>query len=136
MKYTLCYDKDNGIIKYTPTEQLNLEELKELVHQITEMATLNECYLLLSDNRFSSKSLEMTEIIDLTKYYNEVPSALNFKTAILYCENNDKRTLEFYESLCLTAGYRVKLFTSEEEALKWLLSNQKPNSFKTFNMPA
>lgn len=133
MKYALNYEEEYGIIICRSLANLSFEEIIETIHKIDEFAKQHNCYLLLSDVRKIEASLKITEILDLTKYYKHIPLVEKFKNAILYSESSSIRNnIDFYESLCHTAGYRTKSFTSEQHAIKWLQNTQCPNSCKTF----
>ena len=136
MKYELYFDKENRVIKYAAGVTLAMEEIKELIRNISELAQQYNCYLFFCDIRKSTAKLAITDLIDMTKFYKQVPAIDNIKTAMIYRENSDNKTnLEFHEKLCITAGYHIKSFTCGEKAMKWLQSDHKSNSYKTFNLP-
>lgn len=99
---------------------VNLEELKSVRENVLTMVRTNElnsilCYL--QNASLHVKSMELFSFAESNKrLYRNIR-----RTAIIYDpEIHDIRDLMAYSKTANYKGFRIKLFTKEPEALKWL----------------
>ncbi len=136
VKFNIKFDPVYKIIRISElSNELTFNEIKELCMNCSTMVLEHNCYLILCDIAQLKLTLDTLEMIDLAKVVQESPTASEAKTAIIYNENyTGIENLEFFQQLCTANGYRLRIFTSEAEALKWLTSTSTANTCRPFRI--
>ncbi|MBN2064812.1 MAG: hypothetical protein JW745_08410 [Sedimentisphaerales bacterium] len=136
MKFNIKFDPVNNIIRISElSNELTFNEVKDICNRCSTMVLEQNCYLILCDIDQLKLTLDTLEMIDLAKLVQESPTASEAKTAIIYNENyTGIENLEFFQQLCTANGYRLRIFTSGENALKWLTSTSTANTCRPFRI--
>lgn len=112
----------HDFIKASVDGQLDLEKSKELLVEVATASTSLADYEVLLDTRKTKSVMSITDLWYLAAELSNLGKAYYRKTAVLCpIENFDQAG---FFALCATnRGFRVKAFTSFEEAIEWLIAN-------------
>ena len=124
MTHTVTYNPGLGIIETIAQGKLTLDEAKEIISEITQMAIEQNCFLCLSDYHEATIDMSTLEIYDIPKVLSNMVTSLGlnpsqFKRAILVEKSFED--FHFFETVTLNAGQNIRLFQDTDEAKKWLL---------------
>jgi hypothetical protein len=123
MAHTVTYNSASHVIKTKAQGNLTLNEAKEIISKIVQVAKESNCFLCLSDYREAEINMSAFEIYDVPKIISAVSEsqgllANNFKRAIVV--KKGLKNFLFYETVTLNSGQHAKLFQDIDEAKKWL----------------
>lgn len=124
MAHTVTYNFELGIIETSAEGKLTLSEAKEIISEITECAIANNCFLCLSDYRESIMEMSTFQIYDIPMILSNIVTSAGlrpsqFKRAIIV--EKGFRDFNFYETVSLNSGQKIRLFREIDEGKKWLL---------------
>ena len=129
MPYTITYDPMPEFINVTLSEDINGNELSEVT---------TECISLQKDTRVLRFLVEANEwevvasFFDLYKIVYEQYTAEGFHhlsriAVVLATPLNDQADTIFYETVCQSAGWNARVFSSLENAIDWVMSSADIN---------
>ena len=124
MSHTIIYNRADRLIETTVQGELTLNEIKEMVLELTSVAKENHCRLFLNDFREAKIKLSIFEIYDLPKIISGIISAeglesYRLKRAMVAALHSED--LRFFETVTVNSGQNTKLFYSIDKAREWLL---------------
>ena len=112
----------HDFIKATPEGHLDLEESKRLLVELTS-ASLNDHDIIL-DTRKAQSEMSILDLWDLAAELDNHRKDSSRKTAIV-CPIERFDHAGFFARHAQNRGFRVREFTSFEDAINWLLRNKR-----------
>jgi hypothetical protein len=109
-------------LKATAEGELDLKESARLLAEIVSATDLVD-YELVMDTRKAHSSMSVTDLWYLAAEISKVGKNLPRKTAIL-CPRERFDFAAFFSLCAQNRGYSVRAFTSFEDAMEWLISNE------------
>lgn len=109
-------------MKATAEGELDLKESKRLLVEIVSATDLVG-YELIMDTRKAHSSMSVTDLWYLAAEIHNAGKNLPRKTAIL-CPRERFDHTGFFALCAHNRGYNVRAFTSYEDAMEWLISNE------------
>lgn len=110
-------------IRATPEGHLDLEESRRLLEEIASAAGTLVNYEILLDTRNAQTSMSVTDLWHLCAELGRLGGTFRRKTAIL-CKLDRIDQAEFFALCAENRGFRIAAFTSFEDAIEWLISNE------------
>jgi hypothetical protein len=92
---------------------------------IEAIARMKDCRtnLLLIDGSQMTVGMTAREIYELPRFYDKAGADRGGCYAVFHPPGAaDREDFRFYENVCLNRGWIVKLFSDEQEAIAWLLT--------------
>jgi hypothetical protein len=125
MSFTISYDVENKIIRGKVTGKIDLNLLKQYTVEMDHAESVYRGIYFLSDYRDAQISFSVIELFELPEKHQHFLTTLglqifSFKRALLM-NQKDLESANFYETVAQNRGQRVKVFTDESAAVKWLL---------------
>jgi hypothetical protein len=123
MPHTITYNSKESVIEINIQGDLFLNEIKEIVTEVIQIAKEQNCLLVLNDMRESTMQLSIVEIYELPKIILDISVSLGldvrkFKRA--FVAEKDLKDYDFFETVTFNRGQHAKLFDDVDEAKKWL----------------
>jgi hypothetical protein len=112
----------HDFIKATPEGHLDLEESKRLLVELTS-ASLND-YDIIIDTRKAQSEMSILDLWDLAAELDSLRKDSSRKTAIV-CPSERFDHAGFFARHAQNRGFRVREFTSFEDAINWLMRNKR-----------
>lgn len=113
----------HDFIKATPEGTLDLENSKKLLIEIaSDSSTLGD-YEILLDTRKAQSEMSASDLWSLAAELTSFRKALSRKTAVL-CPLERFDHAAFFALCAQNRGFRVRAFTSFEEAMEWLIAKE------------
>lgn len=128
MPYTVAYNHELKILEIKAWGELNMQQIKQLMFESIHAARDNDCTCILSDYHEAVLEVTTLDIYGLPGLVNEVSSSISMQAARLkraLIINRAAQDFKFFETVTLNRGQFVKLFDTREDALQWLLPNQR-----------
>ena len=119
MPFTAHFDEEKTCIMVAVTGELNLPLLQEMASSISKMITKHGCKRILNDLREAFPAEGAFEIYKMPVRAVSAGINLNCKRGLIV--GNKTAEFQFLETVFLNQGHQVKMFTTAEEALEWLL---------------
>jgi hypothetical protein len=107
-------------IKATPEGQLDLQNAKELLIEIAAASGPSFDYEVLIDTRKAQAELSITDLWYLATELSTFRKAFSRKTAVL-CPSERFDYAGFFALCAQNIGFRIRAFTSFENAIEWLV---------------
>ena len=119
MKYQLTSSMNKDIPEITVSGQGSKENSREIAMEVIDIIKRSKPRCVLIDVRPIRGSLGILETFGLVRSYpNGTP---HIRTAIVDREENRKQ-LDFYETVAINVGYATQYFTDIDAARAWLNS--------------
>ena len=112
----------HDFIKATPEGHLDLEQSKRLLVELTS-ASLND-YDIIIDTRKAQSEMSILDLWDLAAELDNLRKDSSRKTAIV-CPFERFDHAGFFARHAQNRGFRVREFTSFEDAINWLMRNKR-----------
>ncbi|HVN96238.1 MAG TPA: hypothetical protein VMT62_07410 [Syntrophorhabdaceae bacterium] len=110
----------HDFIRATPDGELDLEATKKLLLEIASAATHLDRYHILVDTRRTQSRMSIMDLWYLAVELSKVLQAFRVKTAVL-SPSADFDSAKFLALCAQNRGFRIKAFTSFEDAINWLI---------------
>jgi hypothetical protein len=107
-------------IKATSEGQLNFDRAKEILREIASTEDPSFDYDVILDVRKAQSELSTTDLWNLAAELSNVRKAFSRKTAVL-CPLERFDHAGFFALCAQNRGFRVKAFTSFEDAIDWII---------------
>lgn len=118
VNYKIIQAKD--FIKAKPTGEIDIDESKQVLGQLAEMAKVVENCEILMDVREAYGDLEMDDLNELVGELGRHRDAFRSKIAFLARDDEQFNKAVFVEMCAKIDGFKVMAFTEFEEAIEWL----------------
>ena len=113
-------------IKANPEGQLNLDESMKMLIEIASASAPLVDYDIILDTRKTQSRMSETDLwflaSELNNYFSKTFSRTQ-KTAVL-CPLQQSDNAKFFALCAKNRGFKVKAFTSFEEAYEWLIADR------------
>jgi len=109
-------------IRATAEGELDLEESKRLLVEIASATDIADCEVIL-DTRKAHSSLSAADLWHFAATLGSVRETLPRKTAVL-CPHKRFDHAAFFALCAQSRGFKVRAFTSFEDAIDWLMSDE------------
>ncbi|MDR3576082.1 MAG: hypothetical protein P4L50_19625 [Anaerolineaceae bacterium] len=113
----------HDFITATPDGQFDFEKSKELLIEIASASVSMGDYELILDTRKSQIEMSISDLWHLAAELSKFRKAFGRKIAVL-CPLEGFDHAGFFALCAENRGYRVKAFTSFEDAIEWLFANE------------
>jgi hypothetical protein len=121
MPYEIDYLEDEQIIILKHTGEATFVDVVERCKKAAELAKKKSATLFFLDCTLMELKSTASELFNLPKLYDEIGVPRESKLALLLAEKSPiAEDILFYETVCQTRGYNVRVFTSYDEAMAWL----------------
>jgi hypothetical protein len=119
MTYELTSSMDKDVLEITISGEGNKENRGEIAMKVVDLVRRSKPRCVLIDLRSIRGPLSILETFDLVRGYpNGTP---HIRAAVVDREEN-KRQLDFYETVAVNVGYSTQYFTDMDAARTWLNS--------------
>jgi hypothetical protein len=112
----------HDFIKATADGQLDLEKSKQLLVEVATASASLVDYEVLLDTRNTESVMSITDLWYLAAELSNLAKPFYGKTAVL-CPVENFDYAGFFALCAANRGFRVKAFTSFEEAIEWLIAD-------------
>jgi len=109
-------------IKATPDGRLDLQESKKLLMEIASASAPSADHQIILDTRKAQLEMSASDLWYLAAELSNLRKAFSRKTAVL-CPLTQFDEAEFFALCAQNRGFRVRAFTSFEDAIEWLVAN-------------
>jgi hypothetical protein len=113
----------HDFVRATPEGELDFETSKKLLIEIASATAHLVDYEILLDTRKAEVRLSITELWYLATELSNLRKAFSRKTAVL-CPVEEFDKAAFFSLCAENQGFRIKAFTSFEDAIDWLIGIQ------------
>ena len=118
MPYTIGYDKESDCIMVAVDGQLDLAVLESLASDVMKAIDKHGCRRIFND--LSHARLKgVVDTYHMPKAARE--SGIDYKCKRALVVKEIPSDFDFLETVFVNRGYRVKMFTSVDDARRWLL---------------
>jgi len=120
MKWSFDFDETTRIVYVKTSGELNIKETEKIRKEsylIKEKYNANK--FLLDHTEIKSGGLKIWDLYNLPQKYSAEGYPRNSQLAVLVNESY-KETFDFYETVSVNNGYKIKVFTNKNEAINWL----------------
>ena len=112
----------SDFVRATADGELDLEVSKKALTAVALEASHLVNYEILLDTRETQSRMSVTDLWYLATELSRLGVAFYRKTAVL-CPVEDFDNAAFFETCARNRGFRVKAFTSFEDAIDWLMES-------------
>lgn len=126
MNYSIKIDQINKIIKYRHTGIIKKEDIGDVWEEFLKLEEFTKLgYNLLSDYRNSSFNISIEDVEIVSDAVISFKSFIEGKKQSLILDDGFSTALSvlFVDKVYEKTGFRVKVFSTEEAALRWLLGS-------------
>ena len=120
LEWQITYDEPLDILWLRTSGPLDLGPLEALLDAVSAAANHYRCYRFFADHRLSQLRLDPVQIFDLPKTLRR-HGIVEHQAAVLFARIGADES--FVETICKNSGIMARVFTSQELALAWLMSN-------------
>jgi len=113
-------------VKATPEGQFDFESSKRFLISVASASSSLNDHEILIDTRKTDCELSPSELWTLASELDTRRRAFSGRTAVL-CPTERFDQAGFFALCAHNRGFRVKAFTSFEEAIGWLMGNPNPD---------
>ena len=122
MTYKVWYEEKMGIVHIVNYGPVTLEDFKNQAKECQAYLTQYHSKLVLVDNSHLITDIGVMEIYGLPGMYHEINLKRDTRIAVYTLPDfYRKEDLKFYEMICKTQGYIVRLFFDKTSARNWLV---------------
>jgi hypothetical protein len=125
MKAEIKFVRTKDFLQTTASGELNLEESLKVLHRIAELNQPDDLHDMLIDIRETTSVLTLSDIYELVTEVGRNRQSFRKKIAILLGPKHDIDKARFLQMTAENRGYRVNVLEDFEEAVKWLVEDEK-----------
>jgi len=111
-------------IRATPEGLLDLKKAKELLIEVASAGAPLADYKIILDVRKAQQGMRTTDLWYLAAELSILRKAFSRKTAVL-CPTEGFNSAEFFALCAQNRGFQIEAFTSFEDAIEWLITNER-----------
>lgn len=119
MEPKIVYNSEFGIVKVKAEGMLNNQIGLELVQKAIDIASKHQCSKIFCDYTEMKLVASIFEIYEYPSIAIQMGVPLHIKVAVVY--SIDEESHKFWETVNRNAGFVARVFTLQDEALKWLV---------------
>ena len=123
MSYEINYNTEQNYIAITIEGEFKLSTIKELATDVASFIDHYNCNYILNDLRLASLTDETLDIYNMPKQAKQAGVKSYVKRALVVSELSSN--LRFLETVFINQGHIVMMFTDIDDALQWLLNEEK-----------
>jgi len=117
--------EDNKIVTVRNIGELTYTDFVKESTEALQLAKEKDAFLFLVDNTQLIAQASIVELFDFPDMYERIGVPKTIKLAVLISKNTiAKNEVRFYENVCYNRGWRVRVFTSYDATILWLLSRE------------
>jgi hypothetical protein len=110
-------------IRATPEGQLDLEKSQKLLREIASASAHLVDYQIIMDIRKAQMEMSATDLSYLASELSKLREAFFPNKMAVICPLERFDRAGFFEICATNRGFRVRAFTSFEDAIEWLIAN-------------
>lgn len=130
MSWKVDLDAENGFIHTVYSGTVTKDDILASTTQTLKMISGKGPQKFLSEWIDSNSKLTTTEIFAIPDEWEAAEANRGSVLALVVPDNPDSlRDAKFYEDTCVNRGWRVRIFTQQNDAIEWL-KKQKLNRAK------
>lgn len=122
MAYKIKVNTEEGYILVEHYGETDLDENIQVGEKALQVAINNQIMNILIDVTGITSEASIIDLFTSTKYHAETAKVKPL--AAIYGRQDQKRELEFIETVGINRGMPIKAFTDRNAALKWLLKDK------------
>jgi hypothetical protein len=123
MPFNIEYDEGQDCVIATFVGEINMTMVKEYIAALLPILERTGCKRVLSDSRHGELKLTSIDIMQFPKMAKASPLTAGLKRAVL--APSGKSGYDMYATLCNMQGQQVEVFSSQSEAMKWLMADEE-----------
>jgi hypothetical protein len=125
MGWTINYSPDPGILHVNLFGVLTPNDTSQLITDLTKNIVRNSCKRILVDCKLVQINFNNTYIYNVPVIYQMMGFKHDCKTAVIV--NHINSNTAFYEQVCSSRGYSVKVFENRRSAERWFKKATEDN---------
>lgn len=121
--YTIELDHDNKLIRYKHSGKVKQGDIGEVWDKFLELKEFTEYgYNLVSDYRYASFIIKKDDIKIISNILHDLKDIVNGKKQALIMSSplNTALSMLFVQSVMKKVGFKLKVFSTEEAAIRWI----------------
>ena len=118
MTFNVSYDQANKWLICSFTGTLDSKSAQVFAEAVADTASKHDCKCLLNDLRQAELDMSTVEIYHIPGMLDTTGIDLSWKRAIVAA--GDLKDYRFFETVARNRGYRVRVFTDQDQAMYWL----------------
>jgi len=123
MGWNINFSEENKLVEIKYFGIVTKKDLEEAFSGAVELWKEHNTFLILSDCREMEGGHTLSDLFGLIGELQNVDVLRNMKEAVILSKDDDSAgNVEFWETACMNRGFKVRIFSEEEEARKWLLA--------------
>ena len=123
MDYRISFERHPEYLHATITGANTAENVAGYLSDIIDECRRTECYRILVDEQLTGPRLEASDVFEIAS--TGAIKALGIFQAVAYVDPQMGDMADFAETVAINRGMPVKIFTSVEQARKWLLRQEE-----------
>ncbi len=135
MSHTVLYNSELHIVESKLQGDMTLDEVKEIVAKIAQLAKEKDCRLIFTDLREVSRKLSILQIYELPDRTKNIFTSFGINVFLYKRANVVARDLDdyiFHENVMVNRGQNEKLFTDIDQAKEWLMKTNAAQQSRLF----
>lgn len=124
MPYRVERDAEHGVIETVYTGSVTASDVRAAAAEALSLATPTRAELFLT--RFESADLRLStaDIFAIPEEFKNLGASHGNRLGVVVTGSGSPSMAEarFYENVCRNRGWEVRVFSSREDAVSWLLS--------------
>ena len=123
MSYKISYDPESKIVCCQHAGRITKDGLRTRSIKTIELAKANSANLYLIDVVDLEGGVSTVGLYDLPAVYEKAGVDRRVVCAAILYNAKDKalaNDVHFYETVCINNGWKVKMFSDRQEAIRWL----------------
>lgn len=121
MRFDIQYDAEKECIFATFNGRISMSVVREYIAALLPLLEETDCRRLLSDSREAEVNLTSSDIMQFPKIAAESPLTARLKRAVVAMPGTSG--YELYEILSKVMGQQLRVFTTRDEAMEWLMGD-------------
>ncbi len=117
MEPNITYDPEFGVVKVKAEGMLNNQIGLELAQKAIDIASKHQCSKILCDFTEMKVTASTLKIYEYPSHAIQMGVPRHLKVAVVY--SIDEENHKFWETVTRNAGFLVRVFALQDEAIKW-----------------
>jgi len=122
MAWKIQIDPDSGIIQTVYNGTITVQDVRDQTVEALRLAAGEGSHLFLTDVHNADSGLSTLDIHEVPDQWDELQADQRNKLALVVPEvGKTWRDAQLYETLCVSRGWKVRVFVQRNSAIDWLL---------------